>query len=119
MNSNNILNDLIRILRNDSDHRIKIEISDWDFRVYLIYDPENKLDNSIIVPIVYEPLEDIIFIPQNELVDSYNCTDFGMDFVEIKLIEQIMQYIEDNSETIKELCSSCSLKGRTDVPETI
>lgn len=110
----NLLKDIAKIVKDDKEHNIEVKVASSEVVVYLEYDPEQSFDSKCIIPIAYEPGEEIAYIPHNELVKIFNPSDFGITLNEVKLIKKIMKYMEKHSVELNELCGRFDLRDRHD-----
>ena len=108
----NLLEDIKKIVNNDKEHNVKIEVNDMGVKVYLDYDPENTCEEKTIIPIEYSILDEFAFIPDDEYREKFIIDDFGIDLHEITLIKEIMEYLEAHKEEIDKLCSGYSWEER-------
>lgn len=107
-----LIKDLKNILKDNREHHLEINIS-WDgVRVYLQYDPNGDFDESCVIPIYYTTVEDFAYIPNDEYRKKYNPSDYGIDANEVKLISEIMDYLELHGDEIDELCSGLDFQDR-------
>ena len=108
----NLLEDIKDIVKNDKEHNVKVEIDRYTVRVYLDCDNENFCDERTMIPIEYTTLEEFAYIPDDEYRAKFNVNDFGIDLYEIRLIKEIMEYLESHGEEICELCRGYSWEYR-------
>lgn len=109
-----ILRDIrdILIRNKDTEHILKIEVS-WDgIAVYLDYDPEKDFEEKCVIPIRYDSLEMFAYIPDSEYKEKFNPNDYGIEYKEIVLIKEIMEYLENHSVEINELCVGYDFEDR-------
>lgn len=102
-------------MKDDTEHRVKFEITDLDFTVFLDYDPDNEFTEQCVIPIQYDGLMDCICIPDNLYRKIFNPNDCGIESNEIKLIDKIMECLSKNKEEIKEVLRLCSFENRKDM----
>lgn len=108
----NLFKDIPRLIKDDKEHNLKIEVS-WDgVTVYLDYDPDKKFNEDMIIPIRYEVVEGFAYVPHDALVLMYKPSDFGLDLHEIAMIKSIMEYLEKHKEEIDSICSGYDLEFR-------
>ena len=108
----NLLNDIKKILKDDDDHHLKIEIDGDGVTVYLDYDPALDFEKNCVIPIHYTTIEEFCYIPHEEYCDLYKPNDFGIDYSEIKIINKIMGYLEKHKQELNELCKGCLIEER-------
>lgn len=108
----NLVNDIKKIVKNDREHNVKIEIDNMGVRVYLDYDPENIYEEKSIIPIEYTTLEQFAFIPDDEYRKRFNVGDYGIELNEIILIKNIMEYLEKHKDKINALCRGLAWEYR-------
>lgn len=107
-----LFKDIGNLMKNNTEHNLKIEVS-WDgVRVYLDYDPDKEFKENCIIPIYYSVLEDICYIPDSEYRDKFEPCDTGITYEEIILIKDIMDYLVSNEEEIHKLCEMYDLEFR-------
>ena len=101
-----ILKDIkdILIKNKDTEHMLKIVV-DWSgVTVYLDYDPEKDFAEKCVIPIQYDVTDEFAYIPDSEYREKYHPNDYGIEFKEIVLIKEIMEYLESHSKEINDLC---------------
>jgi hypothetical protein len=114
----NILEDIKDIVKDDKEHLIAVKAS-WDgIYVYLEYDPDKEFEENCIIPIFYDVLDEFPYIPDDELKEKWNPSDYGIDYNEICLIKNIMEYFNEHKEEIKELCSGFDFETKKKEVET-
>jgi hypothetical protein len=91
-------------VKDDNKHRISVEVNCVEVRVELEYDPDMNFNEDCIIPIIYSVLEGFAYIPDSEMREKWNPYDYGIDYDEICLIKDIMEYFESHGEEIKILC---------------
>ena len=109
-----ILKDIrdILIKHKDNEHMLKIEV-DWSgVTVYLDYDPNKNFEENCVIPIKIDAFEGFAYIPDREYKEKFNPTDFGIDYKEIVLIKEIMEYLENHKEEIDDLCTGYDWEDR-------
>jgi hypothetical protein len=106
----NILEDIKDIVKNDKEHRISVEVDCVEVRVELEYDPDKNYREDCIIPIVYSLLDKFAYIPANEMREKWNPSDYGVEYDEICMIKDIMEYLESHRQEIEELCYGFDLK---------
>lgn len=107
-----LINDIKEFFKDNTEHHLRLEISSDGVSIYLEYDPTGEYDSSCVIPIHYTTVEEFSYIPHDEYVKIFNPSDFGIDRKEIKLIGQIMDYIEENKEYINNLCYGLDFQER-------
>ena len=100
----NLITDIKDLLKYDTEHLLRIEISSFSLKIYLEYNPNLDKEENCIIPIEYSFVDDIICIPNNEFHEMYNPSDYGLEMNEINIINNIMNYLNKYREEIKELC---------------
>ena len=101
-----ILKDIRDILvRNkDVEHMLQIVV-DWSgVTVYLDYDPEKDFEEKCVLPIRYDALDEFAYMPDSEYREKFHPNDYGIEYKEIVLIKEIMEYLESRKEEINDLC---------------
>ena len=114
-----ILKDIrdILIRNKDVEHMLKIVV-DWSgVTVYLDYDPEKDFEEKIIIPIRYDTLDEFAYIPDSEYREKFNPNDYGIEYKEIVLIKEIMEYLESHKEEINDLCVGYDWEDREIINE--
>lgn len=100
----NLMEDIIRIVKDDDVHFISLKIA-WDgIDVYLDFDPTKESQHDCIIPIHYCIVDEFAYIPHDEFCKHYNPFDYGLSSSEIKLINDVMEYLESYKTEISELC---------------
>ena len=97
----NLIEDIIDLVRYDNRHTVKILIEPVWLIVYLSDDPDNEYEERYVIPIRYDALTQEVCIPDDEYKKMMGDSDSGIDLEEINLIQKIMQYLNDNKETIE------------------
>ena len=111
----NLLSDLQKILydNNDKEHEMRITVDWYEVKVELIYNPElTDMNEETVIPIVFDCMESFAYIPDNEYRKKFNVGDFGLDSHEIKIIHEIMSYLELHGKEITDFCYKYSLLSR-------
>lgn len=101
-----ILKDIrdILIRNKDTEHMLQIVV-DWSgVTVYLDYDPKKYFEKKIVIPIQYDTVDEFAYIPDSEYREKFQPNDYGIEYKEIVLIKEIMEYLESHKEEINELC---------------
>lgn len=101
-----ILKDIAEFLAEDKIHDIETRVNADGVTVCLIRNLSQS--GKEVIPIWYSSLEDFSCILKDEL----RLIDYGIDRDEIELINQIMEYMENNSKEIYELCMSFGAQER-------
>ena len=108
----NLLEDIKKIIKNDDEHMVKVEVA-WDgVTVYLDYDPTKDFNEECVIPIHYCTVDEFSYIPHDELVKLYRPSDYGIDLKEISLMKDIMKYLESHKKEIAKLCSGYDFENR-------
>ena len=108
-----LFKDIAKMLENNTEHNLKIEVS-WDgVHVYLDYDPEKSFEEKCIIPICYSVSEDACYIPDSEYREKVEPCDYGIMYNEIILIKEIMDYLVSNKDEIKQMCEKYDLDFRS------
>ena len=114
----NLLEDIANILikHKDKEHHIKVEVEDFEVKIYLEYDPspDDYKDGNDVIPITYDILEGFAYIPDDKYREMFKPNDYGIDNHEIKIINDIMEYLVGHSDEIKKLCNKFGLYRRYD-----
>lgn len=97
----NLIEDIIDLVRYDNRHTVKILIEPVWLIVYLSDDPDNEYEERYVIPIRYDALTQEVCIPDDEYKQMMEDNDGGIDLEEISLIQKIMQYLDDNKESIE------------------
>lgn len=114
-----ILKDIrdILIRNRDKEHMLKIVV-DWSgVTVYLDYDPEKDFEEKCVIPIRYDTLDGLTYIPDSEYREKIQPNDYGIEYKEIILIKEIMEYLESNSKEINDLCVGFDWEDREVINE--
>ncbi|MBC5688093.1 hypothetical protein H8S37_03985 [Mediterraneibacter sp. NSJ-55] len=116
MNTLNIINDLIDIIKNNKRHNVKITIDTSGVTVYLDDDPDETYEEKYVIPVKYDTLYECCHIPHDEYIESMsNDTAIGIDKEEIELIQKIMEYLENNKSEVQNICNILSVRYRKDL----
>lgn len=108
----NLLNDIRRLVEKDDEHHIKIEVDALGVKISLDYDPTLDYDEKCVIPIYYSTVDEFCYIPHDEYCETFQPTDYGMDFSEVKLVGKIMQYLEEHKQEINKLCKGYCIGDR-------
>ena len=117
----NLLEDIANILikHRDNEHYLKVEVNEWDVKVYLEYSPNvdyiEKEDEQMLIPIIYSSVDEFAYIPDDEYRKIYNPKDYGIDNTEIKIINDIMEYLVNNKKEIEMMCKKFNINRLTTV----
>lgn len=108
----NLIQDLIDIVKDDSDHNVKVMIDRYGVTVYLDDDPEDEGFEKFLIPIRYDTYLDCAGIPYSELMRCMHepNEDVAIEYDEIILIHKIMDYLENNKVEIDKMCSNLSVR---------
>ena len=114
-----ILKDIRDILvRNKDKERMLKIVVDWSgVTVYLDYDPEKDFSEQCIIPIHYDTSDEFSYIPDDEYREKFHPNDFGIEYEDIVLIKEIMEYLESNKEEINDLCVGYDWEDREIINE--
>lgn len=107
-----LFKDIAAIMKNDKEHHLKIVVEQYEVSVYLEYDPEQEYNEKIVIPIKFTTVEEFAYIPDDEYRKMFNPNDFGIDKTEIKLIYEIMDYLEKHGKEICEICDKYNWENR-------
>lgn len=119
----NLLEDIANILikHKDKEHYLKVEVNEWDVKVYLEYSPDGdyieKEDEQMLIPIIYSSVDGFAYIPNDEYRKIYNPKDYGIDNTEIKIINDIMEYLVNHKKEIEMMCEKFNINRLTTVKE--
>lgn len=114
-----ILKDIrdILIRNKDIEHMLQI-IVDWSgVTVYLDYDPEKDFEEKCVIPIRYDTAYGFAYIPDDEYKEKFNPNEFGIEYKEIVLIKEIMEYLGFHKEEINDLCVGYDWEDREVINE--
>ena len=108
----NLIQDLVDIVKDDSDHNIRVMIDRYGVTVYLDDDPEDEGDEKFLIPIRYDTYLNCVGIPYSEFMRCMHepNEDIAIEYDEIILIHRIMDYLENNKSEIDKLCSNLSVR---------
>lgn len=114
MNNMDLLHDLQNILISNKDdwHELDITVTPYEVKVILRRDPlEYSQQKDVEIPIVYDVLCGFVCIPDGLYRELFNIDDeqFGINIDEIKIIYEIMNYLESNNAAIEELCDGMGM----------
>lgn len=107
----NLIQDLVDIVKDDSDHNMRVMIDRYGVTVYLDDDPEDEGDEKFLIPIRYDTYLNCVGIPYSEFMRCMHepNEDIAIEYDEIILIHKIMEYLENNKVEIDEICSNLSV----------
>lgn len=106
------LNEIKKILKDDTRHMVSINIAWYGVTIYLDDDPESNFEEKYVIPIHYSTLEEFSYIPDGEYRTKCQESDYGIDFEEIVLIQKIMKCLDKNKVEINEFCSNLEVESR-------
>ena len=110
----NVFESIGKLMKNDSEHFLKMEVSWHGIAVYLDYEPDLQFSENCVIPIRYTALERFAYIPDTEYREMFNQNDFRIEENEITLIKNIMDCLNEHDDEIQELCKLCDLSVRQD-----
>lgn len=108
----NLLTDIKKMLADDDEHNLKLEVDAFGVTVYLIYDPCLEFHDDCIIPIYYDAIDKMCYIPDSQLKEMFKPCDYGINFHEIQLIEKIMEYLDKNKDTLDKICDGYIFEKR-------
>ena len=97
-------------------------VVDWSgVTVYLDYDPEKDFEEDFeekcVIPIRYDTLDEFAYMPDSEYREKFHPNDYGIEYKEIVLIKEIMEYLESHKEEINDLCVGYDWEDRKIINE--
>src|SRR5574344_556905 len=107
-----LFRDIVEILKNDKEHHLKIVVDSYEVSIFLEYDPSQEYSDKVVIPITYTTLEEFAYIPDDKYREMFNADDFGIDKTEIKIIYDIMDYLESHKKEINEICELYNWENR-------
>ena len=111
----NLIEDILNIVKDDKRHNVKVVIESLGVTVYLDDDPDGDYEEKYIIPVRYDVLFGSCYIPHDEYLKCMTeDVDCGIDKEEIDLIQKIMEYLEDNKETLNQYCYALSQSLRNE-----
>lgn len=112
-----LLKDLAQIVKNDKTHNLIAKVDGEGITVFLDYDSNLNYAHveTEIIPIRYDTLEEFCYIPMDELKESFHTDEYGINSDEIKLISQIMDYLESHTKEISDICDMYDLESRKEI----
>lgn len=107
----NLIHDLIDIIKDDSDHNVRVMVDRYGVTVYLDDDPEDEGFEKFLIPIRYDTYLDCACISYSELMKYMHepNEDVAIEYDEIILIHKIMDYLENNKSEIDKICDNLSV----------
>ena len=111
----NLIHDLIDVIKDDSDHNVRVTVDRYGVTVYLDDDPEDEGFEKFLIPIRYDTYLDCACISYSELMKYMHepNEDVAIEYDEIILIHKIMDYLENNKSEIDKICSSLSVRCKS------
>ena len=111
----NLIHDLIDIIKDDSDHNVRVTVDRYGVTVYLDDDPEDECAEKYVIPIRYDVYLDCAGIPYSEFMRCMHepNEDIAIEYDEIILIHKIMEYLENNKVEIDKMCSNLSVRCKS------
>ena len=64
----------------------------------------DDFEEKCVLPIRYDTLDGFAYIPDSEYREKFHPNDFGIEYEDIVLIKEIMEYLESHKEEINDLC---------------
>lgn len=109
-----ILKDIrdILIRNKDIEHMLQIIVNWSGVTVFLDYDPEKDFEEKCVIPIRYDTAYSFAYIPDDEYKEKFNPNEFGIEYKEIVLIKEIMEYLGSHKEEINDLCDGYDWEDR-------
>ena len=88
--------------------------------IYLSDDPDDDYEELYVIPIKYDILTQSAYIDDHDYKKMMTDNDGGIDLEEIKLIHEIMLYIEENKESIEDYMNKLSVtRNKSMIPEAV
>ena len=116
----NLIEDITSIVKDDNRHTVKIAIEPVQLSIYLSDDPDDDYEELYVIPIKYDILTQSAYIDDYEYKKMMTDNDGGIDLEEIKLIHEIMLYLEENKESIEDYMNKLSVtRNKSMIPETV
>ena len=102
---------MIDIIKDDSDHNVRVTVDRYGVTVYLDDDPEDEGFEKFLIPIRYDTYLDCACISYSELMKYMHepNEDVAIEYDEIILIHKIMDYLENNKSEIDKICDNLSV----------
>lgn len=116
----NLLKDIrdILIKNKDTERMLKIVV-DWSgITVYLDYDPRKDFEGQCVLPIHYDTSDGFSYIPDDEYREKFHPSDYGIEYEDVVLIKEIMEYLESHSKEIDDLCYGYDWEDREIINES-
>jgi len=112
-----LLKDLAQIVKNDKTHNLIAKVDGEGITVFLDYDSNLNYAHveTEIIPIRYDTLEEFCYIPMDELKEKFCPSEYGIESDEIKLISNIMDYLESHKKEINDICEMYDLESRIEI----
>ena len=106
---------MIDIIKDDSDHNVRVTVDRYGVTVYLDDDPEDEGFEKFLIPIRYDTYLNCVCISYSELMKYMHepNEDVTIEYDEIILIHKIMDYLENNKSEIDKICSSLSVRCKS------
>lgn len=111
---NKWIKEIIRAVAKYPYYSIKVSISTCGVDVIL----RNSRILNCDIPIRYGVWEKMVYVPMEELKDTYNPAEFGLELDEIEAIHAIMKVLLTHQNDIKKLCDQFGADTR-DVSEVL
>lgn len=93
-------------------------VVDWSgVTVYLDYDPEKDFEEKCVIPIRCDACDGFTYIPNSEYKEKFHPNGYGIEYKEIVLIKEIMEYLETHKEEINDLCIGYDWEDREIINE--
>ena len=106
---------MIDIVKDDSDHNVRVTVDRYGVTVYLDDDPEDDGLEKFLIPIRYDTYLDGVCISYSELMKCMHepNEDVAIEYDEIILIHKIMDYLENNKSEIDDICNNLSVRCKS------
>ena len=106
---------MVDIVKDDSDHNVRVMIDRYGVTVYLDDDPEDEGVEKFLIPIRYDVYLNCAGIPYSEFMRCMHepNEDIAIEYDEIILIHKIMEYLENNKVEIDKMCSNLSVRCKS------
>lgn len=103
-----LIKDIGEFVKEDRFHSVSLKISVSGVTVNLKCTPSYETESEEIIPIYYDAINEFAYLPNDIMVNTFKPKEYGLDLKDIKLICEIMDYLEIHKEELTDLCSKLS-----------
>lgn len=103
-----LVKDIGEFVKDDRFHSVSLKISVSGVTINLKCTSSYETESEEIIPIYYDAINEITYIPNDVMVNTFKPKEYGLDLNDIGLIHSIMDYLETRKSELANLCSKLS-----------